>query len=235
MIDGKKILAVIPARGGSKGIKNKNIVKLQGKHLIGYTIEVCKESLYIDEYIVSTDSEDIKEVSELYGAKVPFYRPEHLASDSAKSIDVVLHVLDKVERNSGKYDIVVLLQPTSPLRTVEELDNAIVEFVKRGGESLVSVCECEKSPILMREILHGKLTEIVNFRGNNLRRQELPIYYMFNGAIYINTVNMLKNKNCFVDEDTIPFIMDRENSVDIDEEKDLIIAEYYLNKREGNK
>ncbi len=235
MINGKKILAVIPARGGSKGIKNKNIIKLQGRHLVGYTIDVCAESSYIDEYIVSTDSEKIKDVSELYGAKVPFFRPEHLADDRAKSIDVILHALDEMEKIGGKYDIVILLQPTSPLRTSYELDKAIVDFVKSSGESLVSVCESEKSPILMREINDGKLTEIVNFHGNNTRRQELPTYYMLNGAIYINTVNMLKEKRCFVDEDTIPFIMDKSHSVDIDDEKDLIIAEYYLKKRIANK
>ncbi|MCM1992637.1 cytidylyltransferase domain-containing protein [Oceanirhabdus seepicola] len=234
MIDGKKILAVIPARGGSKGIKNKNIIKLQGKHLIGYTIDVCAESSYIDEYIVSTDSENIKEVSELYGAKVPFLRPENLADDRAKSIDVVLHAVGEMEKRVGKYEIVILLQPTSPLRTAEDLDKAILDFLKSGAESLVSVCESEKSPIIMREIKEGRLTEIVNFRGNNTRRQELPTYYVFNGAIYINAVNMIKEKRCFVDEDTIPFIMDKSHSVDIDDEKDLIIAGYYLNRRKEN-
>lgn len=233
MIKDKKVLAVIPARGGSKGIKDKNIVKICGKELINYTIDECKESRYIDKFIVSTDSPKIKEVAERRGAEVPFLRPDYISGDSAKSIDVVLHVIDYMEDNGGEYDFCILLQPTSPLRNAEDIDRALEVFLECSQESLVSVTPVEKSPVIMRSIEGGKMQKVVDFQGNNLRRQELPKYYVFNGAIYINSVEMLRSKRVFVDDDTVPFVMDQEKSIDIDSPKDILIAEYYI-KKDGN-
>lgn len=231
MYNDKKILGIIPARGGSKGILDKNITQICGKPLIAYSIEEALKSKYIDKVIVSTDSEKIKQVSLKNGAEVPFIRPNELSNDTAKTIDVVIHSLDFFKNNKEEYDYVVLLQPTSPLRKCEDIDNAIEKIMHLGGESLVSVCEVDQNPILMRTIEDNKFHEIIKFEGDNLRRQELSTYYIFNGAIYINTVEMLYNEKCFFNNDTIPFIMEKNKSIDIDEPLDIIIVESIM-KRE---
>jgi CMP-N,N'-diacetyllegionaminic acid synthase len=157
MYKNKKFLAIIPARGGSKGIPNKNIMAICGKPLIAYTIEAGKKSKYIDEVVVSTDSDDIKEIAQKYGAKVPFLRPDELSNDSAKSIDLVLHAIDFYKSNNISYDYVILLQPTSPLRTFMHIDEAVEKLIKYDKTSLVSVCEAAENPILMRSIQNEKL------------------------------------------------------------------------------
>jgi len=231
MINGKKIIAIIPARGGSKGIPNKNIIDLYGKPLIAYSIEEAKKSKYIDRVIVSTDSLKIEEVSLSYGAEVPFIRSEELSSDSAKSIDVVLDCLQRLKDNSDLYDYVVLLQPTSPLRMCVDIDRAIEMVIEFNSKSLVSVSEVDKSPILMRTVKNNRMFKIMNYNSDNLRRQELPKFYIFNGAIYISSVEMIYSERAFVNNDTIPFIMDKERSIDIDEPKDIVLAEYFLKRR----
>lgn len=230
MYKNKKILAIIPARKGSKGIKNKNITLLQGKPLISYAIHQALKSDYIDRVVVSTDSEEIKNISQQYGAEVPFLRPVQLSGDRSKSIDVVLHCLDFLEKQN-QFDYVILLQPTSPLRKVEHIDKAIEELIDKNGESLVSMCEAKENPVIMRIIEDNKLKEVINFEGDNLRRQELPVFYKINGAIYINSVKMLKNNNQFIDENTLPFIMDYESSVDIDDSLDLKFTEVIMENK----
>ncbi|MBZ9687635.1 acylneuraminate cytidylyltransferase family protein [Clostridium estertheticum] len=228
MYKNKRFLAVIPARGGSKGIPNKNIMAICGKPLIAYTIEAGKKSKYIDEIIVSTDSDVIKVIAQQYGAVVPFLRPEELSSDSAKSIDVVIHAIDFYKNNNITFDYVILLQPTSPLRTFEHLDKAIEKIIESSGTSLVSVCEAEENPILMRNIENDKLKEVISFEGTNLRRQDLPTFYIFNGALYINSTDMLVDEKKFVNEDTIPYVMDKESSVDIDTMLDARLVELII-------
>jgi len=228
MYKNKKLLAIIPARGGSKGIPNKNIMSICGKPLIAYTIEAGKKSKYIDEIIVSTESDVIKVIAQQYGAKVPFLRPKQLSNDSAKSIDVVMHAIDFYKSNNTNFDYIILLQPTSPLRTFEHLDKAIEKIIECNKTSLVSVCEVKENPILMRSIENEKLKEIISFEGTNLRRQDLPTFYMFNGALYINSNDMLVHKKKFVDENTIPYVMDKESSVDIDTMLDARLVELII-------
>lgn len=228
MYKDKKILAIIPARGGSKGIPNKNIMDICGKPLIAYTIEAGKKSKYIDEIIVSTDSDVIKTVAEQYGAKVPFLRPVRLSNDSAKSIDVVIHVIEFYKNKNITFDYIILLQPTSPLRTFKHVDEAIEKLLKGNGTSLVSVCEADENPILMRSIKDEKLREVISFEGTNLRRQDLPTFYIFNGALYINSNDMLVHKKKFVDENTMPYIMDKESSADIDTMLDARLVEVVI-------
>ena len=163
MYKNKKFLAIIPARGGSKSIPNKNIMSICGKPLIAYTIEAAKQSKYIDEIIVSTDSDIIKMVAQQYGAKVPFLRPKELSNDTAKSIDVVMHVIDFYKENNISFDYVILLQPTSPLRTFKHLDDAIEKLIESNSTSLVSVCEADENPVLMRSIENEKLKEVISF------------------------------------------------------------------------
>lgn len=229
MYKNKKIIAIIPARGGSKGIPNKNIIDLCGKPLIQYSIDSAKGSKYIDKVIVSTDSEKIAEVSRKCGADVPFLRPAGISNDVAKSSDVVIHGIDFLKENYGyEYDYVILLQPTSPLRTAKHIDDAIELIINSHSRSLVSVKEVSENPVIMRTIEDNKLNEVLRFDGDNLRRQDLPKFYIFNGAIYITTVDFIKNKRVFVNEDTIPFVMEEEASIDIDNKLDLKIAEFIM-------
>ena len=228
MYKNKRFLAIIPARGGSKSIPNKNVMAICGKPLIAYTIEAGKKSKYIDEIIVSTDSEVIKVIAEQHGANVPFLRPEELSDDTSKSIDVVMHAIDFYKNNNVCFDYIILLQPTSPLRTFEHLDNAIEKLIESNRTSLVSVCEADENPVLMRSIENEKLKEVISFEGTNLRRQDLPTFYIFNGALYINSNDMLINSKKFVDEDTIPYVMDKESSIDIDTMLDARLVELII-------
>ncbi|MFU0823629.1 acylneuraminate cytidylyltransferase family protein [Clostridium sp.] len=228
MYKDKRILGVIPARGGSKGIPHKNIINFCGKPLIAHSIEAAKKSKYIDYILVSTDDREIKEVSLKYGAKAPFLRPKEISDDKSKSIDVVVHAINYLRDNDETFDYVILLQPTSPLRTEKDVDSAIKTIIEKKGRSLVSLCKVDENPILMRTIEGGKLKPILEFGGDNLRRQDLPQFYIFNGAIYINTVDMLLEDRTFVDEHTIPYIMEKCKSVDIDNILDVKIAEYIL-------
>lgn len=228
MFKDETFMVVIPARGGSKGIPHKNIIDVCGKPLIAYTIEAAKQSKYIDKIIVSTDDIEIKNVSLKYGAEVPYLRPKQISKDDSKSIDVILHTIDYFENNGERYDYIILLQPTSPLRTHLDIDIAIEKIINEAAHSLVSVCEVSENPVLMRIISENKLQPIVSFNGSNLRRQELPIFYKFNGAIYINSVEMLLGEKQFVNEDTVPFIMEQDKSTDIDNLLDLKLVEAIL-------
>lgn len=227
MINGKKILALIPARGGSKGIKNKNIAKFYGKPLISYTILAANKSRYIDETIVTTDSEKIKAIAEQYGAHVPFLRPAELATDTAKTLDAVRHSIKTLEKMGKRFDILVLLQPTSPLRTVDDIDGAILEFDKRGNLPLASVSEVSDHPLLIRSI--NKKNELEHLispeKGSTMRRQDMLSYYRVNGSIYINLIKEI-NKETSFNDNRVPYIMQWKNSADIDNMLDFMIAEY---------
>lgn len=231
MIEKNKIVALIPARGGSKGIKNKNIIDLCGKPLISYTIQAALESKYIDKVIVSTDSQEIADVAIKYGAEVPFLRPGELASDTSKTIDAVMHAVGELEKRKEQYDILILLQATQPLRTAEDIDSAIELFIKNKGQSLVSVSPVEDNPILIRTIDNlGRMNSILPMKST-CRRQDMPLYYRVNGCIYINLISELDLNTSFNDN-KIPYIMPKERSVDIDEIKDLLIAQYYISRNE---
>lgn len=229
MIEGKKVLALIPARGGSKGIKGKNVIDLCGKPLIAYSIEAARASAYVDRVLVTTDSEEIQKVSRKYGAYAPFLRPAELAGDRAKTIDAVLHGIDWLKDNGEEYDILLLLQPTQPLRRVEDIDRALETFMANGGCGLVSVRSVEEHPILMRTIEDGRLQNMLSV-GSTIRRQDMPEYFLVDGSIYINMIAELHEKTSFNDN-PLPFLMARENSVDIDEPADLEMAKWYLQRR----
>ena len=147
MIDNKKILAIIPARGGSKRLPRKNILNLAGKPLIAWTIEAALGSKYIDDVIVSTDDNEISTVAKKYGAKVPFIRPDKFSSNHASSISVVLHAIEFFQKADERYDYVVLLQPTSPLRTVKNIDESIELLQQKKCDAIVSVCNVDHSPL----------------------------------------------------------------------------------------
>ena len=224
-----EILAVIPARGGSKGVPRKNIRLLNGKPLIAYTIEEAKKSRYISRIIVSTEDDEIAKVSNKYGAEV-IRRPMELAKDDTPTIDVVLHVLDNLKNRNIEPDIVVLLQPTSPLRTSQDIDNAIKLFMEHDCDSVVSVCEVQHSPYWSFKIENGYLKPIFGESYLKKRRQELPKAYIPNGAIYITTPDILRKYRSFYCKKTLPYIMPPEKSIDIDSELDFLLAELLMQK-----
>lgn len=227
MYQNKKFLAVIPARGGSKGIANKNLVKINGIPLIEFTIKEAKRSKYLDRIIVSTDDKKIAAFSRSCGVSIPFLRPPALAGDEAKVIDAVLHSLIQLKKVGECYDYVVVLQPTQPLRRCFHIDEAIEKLVTEGKCSLVSVTEVSEHPILMRSIDEtGTLNNLLE-RDSTVRRQEFPKYYKVNGAIYINEVYCM-NSTISLNDNKLPYIMKKKYDLDIDEPSDLELLKCLL-------
>lgn len=226
MINGKRVLALIPARGGSKGIPNKNIKDLCGKPLIAYSIEAALSSRLIDDTVVSTDSLDIANIAMRYGARVPFMRSVSLAGDMSATIDVVIDAVHRLWEAGNVYGHLVLLQPTSPLRTTQDIDEAINTYIESGYGRLASVSEVNDHPILIRAIENGKLKKLLD-TSSTVRRQDMPSFYRVNGAIYIMRIDELKPDTSFNDS-LIPYVMPRARSIDIDEPMDFEIAEYIM-------
>ena len=234
MREDKKILALITARGGSKGLPRKNIKPLLGKPLIAWTVEQAKNSKYIDKVVVSTDDEEIAEISKKYGAEVPFLRPKELARDDSPTIDAIIHAINWFEERGEFFDILILLQPTSPLRTTEDIDNAIELFLNnKDALSLISVKENEHPPFWSLEIENKFLKPLFGEEYFKKRRQELPKSYMPNGAIFISYVDILKKYKTFYTPKTIAYIMPPERSIDIDNEFDFLLAEFILKNKMG--
>jgi CMP-N,N'-diacetyllegionaminic acid synthase len=229
MIGEGELLAIIPARGGSKRLPRKNILDLAGKPLIAWTIESALDSKYIDRVMVSTDYQEIANVSQKYGAEVPFIRPHQLALDSSTSIDVVMHLLDQLKELDAQYEYVILLQPTSPLRTVQNIDESIELIEEKNIDAVISVCKTEHSPLWSNKIpADGSLVNFLDENILNKRSQDLEQYYRLNGAIYLcNTKRLLKEKAFFLSSNCIAYEMDQKNSIDIDTEIDFSLAEIY--------
>jgi len=235
MLKNKKILAIIPARGGSRRLPGKNIRKLLGKPLIVWTIEQAKKSKYIDKLIVSTDDKAIAEISKKYGAEV-IKRPKILAIDRAKTIDVIFHLLSVLKKEKYDPEIIVLLQPTSPLRTVKDIDNAIELFLKNKCESVISIYESGHSPYWSFKIGKKYLEPIFSRKYLKQMRQDLPRAYIPNGAIYISRPKVLLKYKSFYCKKILPYIMPAVRSIDIDNETDFKLAELLLKKQnEKNK
>lgn len=225
----KRVLALIPARGGSKGIPGKNIKKMAGKPLIAYSIEAALGCREIDRVIVSTDSEEIARAAIQYGAEVPFLRPAHLATDTAKTIDAVLYTLDKLRQEGDAYDWLVLLQPTSPLRTTEDISGAI-RLALESASDVVAVSEVRDSPILIRRCgSDGMLSPLLE-QGSTVRRQDMPMYYRINGSVYVNQICNLNEQTSFNDN-PMGYIMPKSRGIDIDEPEDFMMSEYFLTNR----
>lgn len=222
----KSVLAIIPARGGSKGLPRKNVLMAMGRPLIAWTISAARESSAIDQVVLSSDDDEIMEAAKMWGCEVPFRRPPELASDTSTSIDVVLHALDQLPG----YDFVVLLQPTSPLRTSADIDAAFALIMSSGAPSCVSVCEVEQSPYWMYRLKeNGQLEKLIPEAIGVTRRQELPLVYTLNGAIYIAQINWLRKTKSFLGDGCIAYQMPRERSNDIDNAEDF---EVFRNKVE---
>ena len=223
------IISIIPARGGSKGIPRKNIKLLNGKPLISYSIDASNSCSLIDDTYVSTEDAEISEISKGNNAEV-IERPDELAGDDSSSIDVILHVLDYLENRGELPDLFVLLQPTSPLRTSEDIEASINSFLESDCDSLVSVCELDHRSLLNFSLEDGFLVQNNNEALFNSRRQDIPTYYSLNGAIYITTPEFIRKNKSFYSDKTIPHVMSKEKSIDIDTSFDFKLAEFLLNE-----
>lgn len=223
------MLAIIPARSGSKGVPKKNIKELAGAPLISYTIKAAKKSEFITRVIVSTDSEEIADVARKYGAEVPFLRPAELSTDDAKAIDVYLYTIERLNlENDEQINEFLVLLPTSPLRNYMDIDQAIKIFKKKNADSVISVTETEYPPQWIKRISEKGVLEDY-FQGmNNLNRQEYEKTYIPNGAIYIFKYNVLKKEYNYYTDKTYPYIMPNIRSIDIDTPLDFMIAEYLI-------
>jgi len=227
MINGKTILAVIPARGGSKGVPRKNIKLLVGKPLIAWTIEEAKKSQYIDRLVLSSEDEEIINVAKSFGCEVPFVRPMELAQDETPGIEPVLHALEQLPG----YDIVVLLQPTSPLRTVQDIDGGLNFFIQNDAGSCVSVSEVNKSPYWMFSLGNDfRMHRLLEKPAEATRRQDLPKVYMANGALFIARSDYVKEKKSFYTDHAIGFVIPKDRAFDIDVDVDFLLCESLCSK-----
>jgi len=227
------ILGIIPARGGSKSVPRKNIALLHGKPMIVYTIETAQKSYRLTDFVVSSEDNEIIEIAKQWGAPVPFVRPAELATDEAPSLLVVQHAVREMESIKGvKYDYVVLLQPTTPLRQAQDIDAAIEKLVATGADSVVSVCEVGAyHPARMRQIVNDRLVELpIREPREMLRRQDLPPVYIRNGAVYAVKRDVVMLQNSMIGEISRPYIMPEERSVNVDSKLDFLLAEILLSK-----
>lgn len=225
MIAGQKVLALITARGGSKGLPGKNIRPLAGIPLVAWSVRAAHAASLVDRTVLSTDDAAIAAAAREFGCEVPFMREARLAADDTSSLDVVLDALDRVPG----FDILVLLQPTSPLRTAADIDNAIRLCVESGAPGCVSVREAEESPYWMYTMdPGGRMSPVLPAANRAPRRQDLPPVHVLNGAVYVARTEALRRERAFVIDGTLGYLMPAERSVDIDTEPDFVAAERLL-------
>ena len=221
-------LAIIPARGGSKRLPDKNILDLNGKPLIAWSIETAKKSKKIDDIVVTSDNNKILDIAKKYNVKT-IKRPDFLASDTATTFDAIKHAIESLKE---KFEYIVLLQPTSPLRNEKHIDEAIELLEKKNADAVISVCEVDHSPLWSNTLPES--LDMSNFIKNeikNKRSQELEKYYRLNGAIYICKTNrLLEEKTFFIKDNIFAYVMDKKSSVDIDDEIDFELAKVLIKK-----
>jgi CMP-N,N'-diacetyllegionaminic acid synthase len=221
-----KILAVIPARAGSKRLPNKNKLPLGGKPLIVWSIEAAQGISEICDILVSTNDPEIAEIAKEAGAFVPWLRPTELATDTASSVDVVLHAINWYEQNKNTVDGVLLLQPTSPFRTKEIIVNGIEQYINSNKKNIIGVSPAHHHPSWMLKINENNLLEkIIEDNVFNTRSQDLPPAFSINGSFYLTSPANIRKSKSFFDEETLPLITNNAlESLDIDTENDLIVA-----------
>lgn len=229
MGNSENALGVIPARGGSKGLPRKNILKLDGRPLIAFTIEAARQSEVFEKIVVSTDDQEIADVSLAYGAEVPFMRPANLSGDTVSSDEVVLHAIEFYKEKGLDFDNVCKLQPTSPLRTVTHIRESYAMFLKAKANYVVSICKCEHTPLWSLTLdKNGYLDQFIKGTLSDAYRQALPDYYRINGALYWAKVKEFLQCPDFFSEGFLAYIMDAKSSIDIDSEWDFQLAELII-------
>lgn len=231
MYQGKKVLGLIPARAGSKGVPRKNIRLLAGKPLICYTIEEAKASGIFDLLLVSTDGEEIAATAVKAGAEAPFTRPPELAADDAKGIDVLDHAMDWCEKNNKDFDWIMLLQPTSPLRSSDDIINSCEIMLQRKAEAVVSVCEAEDHPLWCNTLPDDhSMNNFLRPEVSRTNRQDLPVYYKLNGAVYLAKWDFIRRRGSWYGPRTYAYVMPQERSLDIDSPIDFEVAGVLMKK-----
>ena len=229
-----RILGLIPARGGSKGLPGKNIRPLCGKPLIGWTIAQALASRYIDKVVVSTDDKNIMAVARFFKAEVPFLRPKKLATDKARSIDVIAHAINFYKAKRMDFDYLILLEPTSPLREVRDIDRVIEMLInnKVGAVSMMSVSRVEATHPAYDVKINGKglLVPYGNVFTKAVRRQDLEALYFFEGTIYLSEIEALLKKRAFYHERTLAYVVPRWKAFEIDELMDLYCVEAVMKR-----
>lgn len=224
------MIAIIPARGGSKGLPGKNVRSLNGKPLIAYTVEAALKANHISRIIISTDDEEIARVAVEYGAELPFMRPVELASDTSMAVDNYIYTIERLEKEGGHaIDSFVVLQPTSPLRIAEDIDRAIDLFYEKGADSVISYCQ-ESHPVSWHKYLdeEGRFVDILSSNINN--RQDNRVSYYPNGAVYVFSTAMIRERKYYTDK-SYAYVMPQNRSVDIDFIEDFEYAEFLLKRR----
>ena len=224
------MIAIIPARGGSKGLPGKNVRLLNGKPLIAYTVDAALSAKNIDRVIISTDDEEIAKIAVQYGAELPFMRPSELASDTALAVDNYIYTIGRLEKEGGNpIDAFVVLQPTSPLRIAEDIDGAIELFEQKKADSVISYCQ-EAHPVTWHKYLDGEGRFVDIFDANIKNRQENRVSYYPNGAVYVFRTSMIRERKYYTNK-SYAYIMPRTRSVDIDFIEDFEYAEFLLKRR----
>jgi CMP-N-acetylneuraminic acid synthetase len=222
-----KILAIIPARGGSARLPGKNIRMLGDKPLIEWSIDVARKVSHIDKIFVSTDWNDIADVCRRAGLDIPILRPKNLASDNSSTIDGVKHAIEYLKGRGEIYDFVLLLQPTSPLRSSDHVRKAIDIVSSKKADAVISVCKCEHSPLWTNSLPSDfSMSNFLDVKFKNMRSQDLPVYYRLNGAIFLVSIKRLYEEETFLlSSNSYAIEMDAMASVDIDHEIDFLLAE----------
>jgi CMP-N,N'-diacetyllegionaminic acid synthase len=221
-----KNIAIITARSGSKGLKDKNIKPLNGKPLIAYTIEAAKKTGLFEEIFVSTDSENYARIAREWGANVPFLRSKELSTDTASSWDVVKDAIRSYQDIGMEFDTVALLQPTSPLRKSDDIINGYKQMERKDANAIIAVCEVDHSPLWCNILPeNNSLQNFISQELIEMPRQSLPTYYRINGALYIVKIKYLISTNNIYKDKCYAIVMSKENSIDIDNEFDFKIAE----------
>ena len=232
---GRRILALIPARGGSKGLPRKNVLEVGGKPLIAWTIEAGLASAYVDAVVVTTDDREIADIARAYGAEVPFLRPAELASDTSPSIDAVLHALDTLAAAGRDFDYLVLLEPTSPLRARGDIDRAVELLVANEtyADAIVSVGEVHmEHPSIVKRIVDGRLVSYIPECAGATRRQDLDRAYFPYGVVYLSKVSSLRETKSFYPDRTMPMLIERWQNYEVDDMYDLLVVDAVLNHRD---
>jgi CMP-N,N'-diacetyllegionaminic acid synthase len=227
MFNGKKIIAIIPARGGSKRVPRKNLRQINGKSLLDRAIETAKQSRYIDRIVVSSEDAEIISAAKKAGADVPFVRPAEFSQDTSPGVDPILHAVE----NLPGYDYLVLLQVTTPLRDVTDIDNCLQFCLEQDAPVCVSVKEVNENPYWMFKIKEDNKLQAVMASTAPSRSQDLPVITILNGAVYVAKTDWFLENKTFLCADTIGFKMSREKSLDIDTEEDWQAYENYLKRK----
>ena len=226
----KSILAIIPARSGSKRLKNKNMLCLGNKPLVQWSIDEAKKSKYINKLVVNSDDVNIKDLCQKLNVEF-INRPVELAQDTSSTIDVIIHTIEFFKNKNEYFEYILILQPTSPFRTSRHIDEACETLFTKHADGIISIRESEDHPLWSKNINSDlDMSNFINKKHLNKRKQDLPTFYTLNGAIYLaKSSKLIKEKTVFFENNIFGYLMTRKESIDIDTELDFKFAQYLIN------